>query len=161
DGELPARRPAHREPAGHEPVLVEPVVLSRVLQTLQRVDLAGELVRVAVPAVGVQDERARRRDDAAGGLLRADEVDLRAQLAAAVPPEVEPVLRLAPEVVARRDEQTVRLHRAVDPRPVAADDVPGRAGPRRLALLQLLRTLEPLGQELLRRGYVVAVLVGV
>ena len=62
DRELPARGPAHREAAGDEPVLVDAVVLLDVVEALERVDLAGELVGVAVAAVGVQDERVRRRE---------------------------------------------------------------------------------------------------
>ena len=65
DGELPAGGASHREAPHHQPVLVDRVVSLDVVERLEQVDLAGELVGVAVAAVGMQDERVRRRELAA------------------------------------------------------------------------------------------------
>ena len=59
---------------------------ARVRQALERVHFAGELIGVAVPAVGVEDERVLGRELARALLPAIDEVDLGEQLAAAVPP---------------------------------------------------------------------------
>ena len=78
-----------------------------------------------------------------------DEVHLAERLAAAVPPEIEPMLVLRGEVVVLRNDEPVRLHAAVDLRLVAANDRPGLRGPGRLAGLELLRSFQSRRENLL------------
>ena len=67
NGELPAGRPAHRKPAHDQPVRVDGKLFPHLGQRFQQIDFAGELVRVAVSAVQVEDERIPWRE-LAGGL---------------------------------------------------------------------------------------------
>ena len=100
-----------------------------VVERLEEVDLAGELVGVAVSPVRMQDEGVGR-GELAGRLLPAvDEAELAQVLAAAVAPDVQPewMRRIGP--VRLRHDQAVRLDGAVDLRDVAAHHQPGRRVP--------------------------------
>ena len=122
---LPAGRPTHREAAHRYPILINPAMLADVLQGFEQVHLAGELVGIAVTAVGMQHEGIRRGEFAWRALAAVDEIQLCQCFAPAVQPDVQPVAIRRPGPVARRHHQAVGLHRAVDPGNVAANDRPG------------------------------------
>src|SRR5262249_11702671 len=89
---VPARRAAHREAADDDAVAVDWIILRSVIEGLEGVDLAGEVVSVAVAAIGVQDDRVGRVELARALEPPLDEGEFAERLAATVEPEVEPML---------------------------------------------------------------------
>ena len=95
DREVPAGRSAHREAAHGDAVVVDRIMLLDVLQGLEGVDFAGEMVGVAVAAIRMQHEGVGRREPA--GILQAivEEIQLGQRFASAMKPDVQP-MRMAP-----------------------------------------------------------------
>jgi hypothetical protein len=113
DREVPGRRAPHRESLDDDPVRVDDVMLRDVVDRLQRVDLAGEVVGVAVPAVGLHADRAREQHRRRRADHAADEADFRVRLETPVEPDLE-AERMGASLVVGGHVETVRLHRAVD-----------------------------------------------
>ena len=147
DGEVPGRRPAHREAADHDAVFVDGVVLLYAVHRLEGINFAGELVGAAVAAVEAQDEGAGRHELGVRLLAAVDEIQFGQVLTAAVAPKVEAVFVEGVRPEGRRHDQPVRLDGAVDAGDVAAGDESRGRGPGRLAVAQRLGPLVPLFQK--------------
>ncbi len=147
-GEMPARGPAHRESAHGDAVAVDGVVLLDVVHSFKCVHLAGKVVRVGIAAIGVQHESVRRCEVAKRLLPAVDEGQLAQRLAAAVKPDVEPMLKGGAWPIRRGDDQAIGLDRAVDLRDIAADDKACCRGPGGDTLTKLLDAVLALVEQL-------------
>ena len=121
-----------------------------MFEAFERVDFAREFVRVAVTAIRVQHECAGRCELAGRLLPTVDKVDFAEVLAAAVPPEIEPMRGLGREVVFFRNDEAVRLHAAVDLRAIPANDEARFRRPTRFALLKFGKPFVALFEQRLR-----------
>src|SRR5687767_4374845 len=88
-GEMPACRPSHREPANHDPVFVDLEAPFDVREGLEQVGLAGELIGVAIAAVGLKHEGVSGHERTAAALDLIQEVYFAQSFAPAVKPDVE------------------------------------------------------------------------
>src|SRR5437879_2107760 len=121
-------------------------MLAGVLDRLEGIDLAGEVVCIAVAAIRVQDE-AVGDEQVLVVLPLLDEAQLRPRFAAAMPPEIEAMTQAQPRHIIRRDDDAVRLDRTIDLREIAARDRPDGGVPGRLTVTQALRPVAPLCQQ--------------
>src|SRR5688572_19357295 len=124
---LPAGRPAHRETRHHHPILVDGILLLHRIEHLKQIDLAGELVCIAISAIEIDDKLIAR-----GGLAAGDKLGLHQILAAAMTEKVEPEFAVGPWLITLRHSHHIGLNRTVYP-----GDIPARAAfahPWRFAL---------------------------
>ena len=133
---LPCCRSAHREATHDHPLCINRVVRLHVGECLEKVNLTGEFVRVAVAPVEVADDGSGRGELAFVALRSVNERQFAQLLPAPVAPEIEAARLGFAGLEVVWDEDAVGLHRAVYFRAVAACDEAGLRVPRHLALCQ-------------------------
>ncbi|HMY16238.1 MAG TPA: hypothetical protein PKA58_07895 [Polyangium sp.] len=128
DGHVPRAGTAHREPADRDAIFVDAITLLHRRHRLEHIDLAGQFEGVVPASVRMQHDRVggSERPDARRSI--AHEVQFSQHFASAVEPEIKSDGRRA--AVARRHDQAVRLHGAVETRDVATHDETGCGRPR-------------------------------
>jgi hypothetical protein len=114
DRELPAGGSAHRKPSDDDAVLVDPVPPLDAVERFEQVDLARELVGIAIPAVRMEHDRIERREISERFQPARDEAQLAERLAAPVKPAIHTMAVRALGVERLGDHEPVRLHGAVD-----------------------------------------------
>ena len=135
ESQVPRPRGAHRHAAQHDAVAVDVVVAADVLDRLEDVGLARPAIAVLDAAQRMQlDERLIDRAPAnrcrpAVEPLHEPQLAGPLRLRAAVQHDIEAdrLLRIVPP----GNDQSVRLHRAIDSRHVAADDASPHIAPER------------------------------
>ena len=150
--DLPARRAAERKSAHDDSVLVDVVAAAHVSERFEEVGFAREFLAVAEAAVSVQHDGIARREFAVAALAFTEKVQFRQGLAAPVEPHIEPPCMRIVRLKTCRHHETVRLHRAVEHRHVAAHYQPSRARPRRAPFAYLLHAFQSLLQQRARAG---------
>src|SRR2546427_5491726 len=87
--EVPCGRASNAESADRDAVRIDLILAFDRVQRFEQVDLASELVRVAVASIQVQDDGVGRREFARIPLAIPEEVDLVQRLVASVEPRIE------------------------------------------------------------------------
>src|SRR5262245_38395839 len=87
---MPSAGTTQRKPAHHNAVFVDAKATFDVGERLEEVDLTRKFAPIAVPTVGLKQERIRARKLAGGLGHRIDEVDLGQRLVAPVEPGIQP-----------------------------------------------------------------------
>ena len=151
-GNMPDGGAAHAEAAHQQSIVVNRILPADGGEGFKQVDLAGELVGVAVAAVEVKNDRVAGRELTGLRHPFAEEIHLAQLFGAPVEPGIDSPAPREARIVGRRNHQPVGLHRTVDLGDITADHEPGGGCPWCLAVLQLIGALLPLGQENLRLG---------
>ncbi len=116
----------------------------------EHVDLAGKLEGVAESSIGVQHDRAGRRELAARMHAAVDEVHFAQLFAPTVKPNIERAPAFTGSHVRVGHDNAVRLHGAVDPRYIAAHHESRGRIPGSIAGEQLFRSAVAFQQQRLR-----------
>src|SRR3990167_8479088 len=148
---LPTPGTAHREAAYGNTIFIDAIALLGVVRRLEHVDLAGELERIAIAAIRMQDERIRRSNVAALPHSLRDERILAERFAATVKPEVKPEFLLAREAIRLGNHQPIRLHRLIELGTEASHDESRLCCPRSFALEQLIGSFDSCAQQVVWR----------
>ena len=152
DGQVPGRGTSHRKTANDNAIVVDAIPRPDGIERLEGVDFAGELVGVAIPSVGMQDDRVGRRESSDVPFPIPQEVHLAQRFAPAVEPEIEPKFAVALLRVRLGDHETVRLHRSVESRNITAHDQPVLRRPGCFSFLECPRSGKAFVEQGLRRA---------